>query len=520
MDQTLDSALTEAHALIEANRHDEARDMLQPLLGEYPNEPDLWWVYLHAVEDRAEASRALDELTRLDPDYPGAAGLRSELEVDTQEAEAPPQTERRPLKRLGESQPRQAIPPSSLPDETDDNIFDDDEDYMTPSQDREEGGRGWLVPALALLVVGALVLVGLLALGSGGQTDEEPTQDVAAVTTEETESLGIADPTQVAEAQQEATAQSAEQMITDEAEATEEAVSTDEIVPTEEATAEVTAEATEEATEAVMVTAESIPELTEEVTEAVVETDEVTPDLTEEQVDTSDAQSVDATEAVETEDSATAVETEEDVVAEATEEAVTVEVTDAVETEEVVTAEATEEAQVTEEIVTEVVTEEPSETPTDEPTATQEPSETPTATDAPSETPTDEPTATEAPSETPLPTAELSAEEQIVSAFSELEVYEEQPTTEVETRDGNVFLVSVCLGDGENRGQLLSEAMFTLAESSITVPGEVQLAGIELFDCEAEERLRAVAVPLRTLEAFAEGRIERDQFQLAFRPVR
>ena len=80
MTDSLDAALSQAFELIEANRHDEARVLLEPLLDEYPDDTELWWVYAHAVEDPDEAKTALQKIIELDDRFEGAQTLLAEID--------------------------------------------------------------------------------------------------------------------------------------------------------------------------------------------------------------------------------------------------------------------------------------------------------------------------------------------------------------------------------------------------------------------------------------------------------
>lgn len=427
MNQTLDSALTEAYTLIEDDNPDQAKTLLEPYLSEHPDDPDLWWVYLHALDDPNEAQQALEKVLELDPNYPGAESLATELEMDTREL---PVAEEKPsLKRLRTSQPA----PPTLPDDSSgfagapEDFEDDFDTFEEPSNSRSN----ILVPILSVIGVLAVLIGALFAFqlftGSDG---DEPTQVAQGVTdATETPALGAANVTDAPTATLIETSATATVAVSP-TDTAEESESTDEVVATEE-------------------------------------TDETADD------------------------------------AEATEDPSPVGTTDA----------ATEEA-----TAGESETESATNTPTDEPIATDEPD--PTDTPPPTETPTNEPTATATVTASPAPTETPSLEDQISAAFEGFDLYDEALSTLVDTEQGETFLVTVCLNPGDSRNTVLSDAMVTLANSEISYPDGVNLAGIDLFNCEAEQRVRAVAVPLGDMNNFAEGNIERDQFQLAWRPVR
>ncbi len=204
MSDELDQALAQAHELIEDGQFEDAREILEPLLDAHPDNPDVWWVYSHAVEDPDEGRRALQNVSRLNPDYPGVQNI----------------------------------------------ALDDD----IPVEEREQqNSRRWL-PLVAIVVIVLLIVLVFAVLGqSGGDDDDEeptPTTVVAAATTEAV-AMGTEEPT-VAAATTEAAVVETEEPT---AVTTEAAV-----VETEEPTA-VTTEAlvaeTEEPTDAAEVAAAS-----------------------------------------------------------------------------------------------------------------------------------------------------------------------------------------------------------------------------------------------------------------------
>jgi hypothetical protein len=148
MSDELDQALAQAHELIEDGQFEDAREILEPLLDAHPDNPDVWWVYSHAVEDPDEGRRALQNVSRLNPDYPGVQNI----------------------------------------------ALDDD----IPVEEREQqNSRRWL-PLVAIVVIVLLIVLVFAVLGqSGGDDDDEeptPTTVVAAATTEAV-AMGTEEPT-------------------------------------------------------------------------------------------------------------------------------------------------------------------------------------------------------------------------------------------------------------------------------------------------------------------------------------
>ena len=80
MNHELDQTLSQAYELIEADKLDEARNLLKPLLDIHTDDPDLWWLYAHAVTDKTTAKHALRQVLRIDPAYQSAAVLIQKLE--------------------------------------------------------------------------------------------------------------------------------------------------------------------------------------------------------------------------------------------------------------------------------------------------------------------------------------------------------------------------------------------------------------------------------------------------------
>lgn len=78
-DQT-GGSLNAAYEAIKAKDLTRARDLLSTYLVDQPNDVDAWWLYSYAVTDVAQARKALETVLRLDPAYPGARDLLTELE--------------------------------------------------------------------------------------------------------------------------------------------------------------------------------------------------------------------------------------------------------------------------------------------------------------------------------------------------------------------------------------------------------------------------------------------------------
>jgi hypothetical protein len=78
--QKIDEALNKAFELIETDHLDEARAILKPILDTEKDNPDVWWLYAHAVTDPETARLALNNVQRLDPNYLNTGDLIYALE--------------------------------------------------------------------------------------------------------------------------------------------------------------------------------------------------------------------------------------------------------------------------------------------------------------------------------------------------------------------------------------------------------------------------------------------------------
>lgn len=81
MNQNTENALKEAFSLIEAGKLDDAKALLRPVLESEKDSADVWWLYSHAVTDSETARLALNNVLRIDPNYPDANELLGQLEA-------------------------------------------------------------------------------------------------------------------------------------------------------------------------------------------------------------------------------------------------------------------------------------------------------------------------------------------------------------------------------------------------------------------------------------------------------
>ena len=86
MSDSNSAVLQRAYELVEAGQADEARTLVESVLEAEQANPDAWWIYAHAIDDPVKARQALNEVIKLDPEYPGAAELIGVLDAQYPEA--------------------------------------------------------------------------------------------------------------------------------------------------------------------------------------------------------------------------------------------------------------------------------------------------------------------------------------------------------------------------------------------------------------------------------------------------
>jgi hypothetical protein len=146
-----DQSLTRAYDLIEEDRLDEARAILEPILEIDKENTDAWWLYAHAVTDPEQAKQALSNVQRLDPEYPELDELLQTFEPQSR------------ISSIGRLQSPSLLPPlpATLPGIVDDEEGDDDWDALDEEED--DSLPLWRRPAF-LLAVGLLIFVIVAAL--------------------------------------------------------------------------------------------------------------------------------------------------------------------------------------------------------------------------------------------------------------------------------------------------------------------------------------------------------------------
>lgn len=177
------SPLARAYDLVEAGRYDEARALLEPILADDRENPDAWWIYAHAVTDADSGRIALENVLRIDPNYPGAADLLRQAE-----AIASPKPRVSPV--ASATMPEA---PSTMPDDFGD--ADDEPPAFTarkPSVSPQPQRRSAfpLIAVIGVIVI-ALVLIYLL-LQTGGTTPAATPTAVSSLATATDASAAVA----------------------------------------------------------------------------------------------------------------------------------------------------------------------------------------------------------------------------------------------------------------------------------------------------------------------------------------
>ncbi|MEO8607677.1 MAG: tetratricopeptide repeat protein [Chloroflexota bacterium] len=151
--QKNDEALDKAFELIESDRLDEARAILKPILDTEKDNPDVWWLYAHAVTDPETARLALNNVQRLDPNYLNTGDLLYALENRSPGGGVTDVADREPS----------FLPavPSTLPDmpQTGKKPDDDENEWDAFDEDNDDTPVPLFRRPAFLLVVGFLVFL-------------------------------------------------------------------------------------------------------------------------------------------------------------------------------------------------------------------------------------------------------------------------------------------------------------------------------------------------------------------------
>jgi hypothetical protein len=491
--------LSEAYQFIEADKLAEARQILEPMLAQDRDNVDAWWLYAHAVTSLASAREALQNVMRLDPQYPGAADLLQSLE-DQETREFTPIA-------APSISPISAPPPPTLPDAFPD--FDESDMAAQPKTRQPQAQSSGLFRFAAIVVVVLLVL-GILALllpslTGGNQPAATPvaqvlTPDVAATeaATEVVDDIALTATAMIAGAiQTEEMAQMAEteEAVVETAEAAETQVSEDE--PTE-----IAADETEDAplpTATDLVETSEAAALSADETEAV---DEVNPALL-----TATAIVERATALAEgAEESAT--EAADSVTLVAVQPTETSMPTSTPTEAELLASATAEEAEMTEAAITD-------ETETEE---AAEPEPTEGLLDATAVATQDATPAAES-TDVVLTTDEA----QFAYVADALEGFYTVPDDGIgtaETSGGNTLLASVCSSSATQQlRQDLAGVMRIMAGVADRMSDDIEAVGARMVNCETQRLIRIIVVDRESALSFAGGTLDVSAFEQAWQPL-
>lgn len=210
--------LNEAYDLIEAGDLTRARQILDPLRAQAQNDPDFWWVYSHAVEDKEEGRNALTRVLELEPNYRGAKDLAELIG----------------LHASSKASPRPIAPPTlpDLPKKDEFADFDADFDPDFDETEKEKSGgmaRIFIAIALVLLVIVLAIFLLPNLLGTPTPPATQIVDSNTAIASQAVETEAIASPEVMATSDAVAT----DELVTEASTATEE-VATHEIIITVE----------------------------------------------------------------------------------------------------------------------------------------------------------------------------------------------------------------------------------------------------------------------------------------------
>lgn len=200
MSEQTERILAEAFNLIEVDKLEDARKLLTPLLNTQPDNPNVWWLYAHAVTNADTARDALKRAASLNPNDPDIINLLEQVEKQVASRPAAPVSEMEPAFL--------ADIPATLPDlpaaedefvDFDDADLDIDIDEEEEAEKEASGSR--LLPLAVLGTIIVLVIVAIAIITSRPQTPATitPTADISAANPTETPAAFAPDLTALAE---------------------------------------------------------------------------------------------------------------------------------------------------------------------------------------------------------------------------------------------------------------------------------------------------------------------------------
>lgn len=183
MSDAPDQALSQAFQLVEEGKNEEAIAILQPLLDRDPDNADAWWILSYAVSDPQKARNALNQVLRIDRNYPGARDMLAQLD------------EKYPV--FGESSPRiTRLEKLDVPPEPPEPIIERPRSAATataetpaarPTAAAPAPARRSPLPLILLAVAAVVIIVALLLLvNNPGTPPATPTAVAGLSVTEDT----------------------------------------------------------------------------------------------------------------------------------------------------------------------------------------------------------------------------------------------------------------------------------------------------------------------------------------------
>ena len=179
----IQATLSQAYDYIEAGELQEARNLLEPLTLSHPDNPDVWWLYSYAVDDREMAQKALERVVSIDPDYEDASELLEESQalspvvLSEVEAEEKQQDSRSDLDDEDSLDFDDDDLSDDLLDEDDEDFlsdFDnlDDEDDIVAKDGTQGNQRRIVLSLLSLIGVIIIVIILFVILNSSDDDDD------------------------------------------------------------------------------------------------------------------------------------------------------------------------------------------------------------------------------------------------------------------------------------------------------------------------------------------------------------
>ena len=185
MSKSTNAILQRAHELIENNQHEQAQEVLVPLLESEAENPAFWWVYAHAVSDSAIGTArwiAFCNWIR----HIRARGNSRQMSLRSQDLVA----------AEIEAEPGLAATPQAFSDSSSIDDWEDIKPVVEIESENPRAGRGFVLLIVALLVIASgvlLVLSGVIDVSEIITLFEAPTQEPVIVVSVSTEAINPTD---------------------------------------------------------------------------------------------------------------------------------------------------------------------------------------------------------------------------------------------------------------------------------------------------------------------------------------